>query len=163
MTTLITWPHGSAAGEREGQRLHKAFADTTTCVGIDALDGLGHEYFNLVIVVGHDEDIARKGAVEALIEYARPSDIHHAVFASFGPAARGGAERSDLATVAQTFADNAGGHVLVASRALSFDEVGSGALFVAGDFGIDPAHPADPALWKEIHRSDSVGDASAFA
>ncbi|MGA7436495.1 MAG: hypothetical protein WBW32_00035 [Luteibacter sp.] len=165
MTTLITWPHGSAHGEREGTRLHQVFSETTTCVGVDALDGLNHQYFNMVILIGYDEEIAKNGTMDAVVTYAKHSDIQRVVLASLGSGASGNAadEGASLATLAEGFAKDAPGYALVAARPFSCEEVGNGSLFVAGDFDIRPAHHDDTRLWREYRRPDAYGDTSGFA
>ncbi len=162
--TLITWPHGSADGEREARKLHKLYEPVSHCVDGAALGGETSKDFGMLIVVGHRDEIEAKDTLKALAGCVTSLGIHFVILANChsGATKTGGtlSDHNELWSPAQRLANATGAAVLATTRVLTFDEVGQGYGFTGDDHGITGINPSNnpSPLWREYRKQDDVDE-----
>jgi hypothetical protein len=159
--TLITWPQGSADGEREGKRLQALCPEASNWVDGASLGALTSKDFSLLIVVGHRDEIKGLDTLKALTQCINSLGIRFVAMANCESALAesGGtlSDKNELWSPAQRLANDTGAAVLATVRELLFDEVGKGSVFaISSTHGLMPIDPSDAPLWKEFRKQDPV-------
>lgn len=161
--TLITWPHGSTDGEREGKRLQALYPGVSLWADGASLGGVTSKDISLLVVVGHRDEIKGLDTLKALSQCVTHLGVHYVTMANCESAvAKSGGTLSDqneLWSPAQRLANDTGAAVLATTRDLLFDEVGKGLAFAgSSSHGLSPINPSGQTLWKEFRKQDPVDE-----
>jgi hypothetical protein len=161
--TLITWPSGSADGEREAKRLQALYPSVSNWVDGSALGNVTSKEFSLLIVVGHRDEIKALQTLEALAHHITRLGVPRVVMANCESAVTqsGGtlSDTNEMWSPAQRLANKTGARVKATNRDLLFDEVGKSTAFAGGGTdGISPINPSGSDLWKEFAKQDGVDE-----
>jgi hypothetical protein len=164
MKTLITWPRGSADGEREGQRMHATYPMNSNWIQGEHLSYARDTGIELLVVLGVAGSIIEKSMLDGLTEAIRRLKIPRVTLAECDAAASSGSAASHASEVlfpaGQHIADVTGAEVLTTTRALHPGEAGDLKAFAGSEHGFTPINPNGESVWKEFRRSDAVGEAS---
>jgi hypothetical protein len=161
--TLITWPHGSTDGEREARNLQKLYPTVSDVIDGKDLGGVTSTAYQMLIVVGHREEIKPKATLEALGKCVKKLGAKYVVMANCesGTAEHHGTlGDNELWEPAQVVANYTDAEVAATARELLFTEVGKGTAFQSSSqHGITTKEPSPSAvLWKYFKKKDEVDD-----
>jgi hypothetical protein len=162
--TLITWPPGSADGEREAKRLQALYPSRSNWVDGSDLGSVNSADFKMLIVVGHREEIQAIEVLKSLAACSAKVGAQYIIMANCnsGQTQKGGtlSDANELWSPAQRLANETGARVAATTRELLFTEVGQGTAFQASvEHGITTKEPNTGAtLWRYLSKQDPVDE-----
>lgn len=156
--TLITWPPGSADGEREANRLHALYADVSDAIAGSHLPADNPGTYSTLIVVGHRSEIQAIDTLKSLARGVKSLGISRVVMANCNSAVRTDGPPlgdNELWSPAQRLANASRAVVAATTRELGFAEVGESLAFARdAEHGIAPVGD----LWRQVDPQSDIDE-----